>query len=1566
VISYYQDYISLELLQALKKQWKPVPQVPGLWEVGSGGGLETKEALQFLCDLYRSVEPELAQVLKQRQLDREFFDQRTKACFELNKSLNLDYLSPDYQTVLGQEDAHGRIVVGPKNDFYAKPGGGKPIAEMPEFLKGPHVTLFGPPDDPKLSINAMNAFHRKLKGEPAIVSEVLKNSTAIPKWGADDEDSKTPLRKDLISAGENLTGCFEGNLEFTDPGNKKTYRLEKDHLSLPIKRFPGLALPSLFLFLNEEPLPLHLYDFALHFFRHWQNPKALAFYVPKLENEEEARYIRQVMETAERMIQELHPEYVLGTIRLFVVLENPRAIFRVHEIMDELHPFFAGASLGWHDYLASTARLFKEDGNYRIPVKADPNIVIKYIKASHDLLAQVVGPRGGIKIGGMYGVLPQDGDLAGPSFQITLKGFIKDVVTQMKRDLSGFWVAHPDFVRIGMALTEAWKSHSEGQTAVLETLVTSLLSNAKDQQEILSFIKGPDLVGLDRNNPLYPRYLMVADIKESHFIANNHPDEIRYNVFQSLQYLTDWLSGNGCVALPAQIEGVPVRVMDDLATAERSRWEVWHEIHHGRFSVEEFLKIAHEEYLFIRKDLSNDKKIVQVKWDARTEKWYPIALKLMIQLMTEAKPMEFASELLLPLTVESIRNSIQNSPDPWSEIQKVDPKKYTLTPYIERFHFYFSVCGSLDFAKAMAKSISLDLVSAESQIKGFSLDQVKEAAAFHGDIGENKKTLDEVASKEQALVLSDDEAVKKNLRLRGQEYLKKFGFKFLISAKGKTGTELLAALESRMANSFQQELDHARSALWEISRKRFEDQASSSLQSKIESVLIKTQVKNAQICISTDLDSCQNLNFGDGTKLTTWFELASLSKTVAACFSIEYFKSKNISLDTPVNELLGRTTSGFRLTGSHSDKVTLTHLMNHTALNLHYVNGVPATQPMPRVNEFLEGNPTYGYDKIAIVNSPGTVFQYSGGGFLVLEHLIESLEKKSIQEVTVPFLAALKLANLTFEQKTLKGQDYATGYLQDGTPVEGTRKMFPAFAAGAMGNAHNVLKFLKELGGAFQNLQEDGPISHDTAIRMLHGVDNGSVAFMKAKMGLGVFTIEAGPNRFMLHQGANDGFRALFLHCYQGPDANKGFVILCNGDINGVFFVAEAAQLILQELEISGIDSQAFQKDFDLRSIPSEQVVNLGYKELLLKAFRPDLPEEILAKGPKDSLAPYNLAVGGKILAVSNQGFARAENLLSDHLPIFDPELYGRQGKIMDSWETVRHNQAPSDTLVFELKKPAKINYVSLSTKYHLGNQAQAVQVEGLPTASDSWQVLVPKTPLEGHSIKKLRVNSSDTTFKQVKVRMFPDGGLTRLGLYDETLPALEKEQFQMLEQSQNKVFEDPIPLPKKPLTPKFQVTAESIEKLWALVPTGSEVNVASQAYGASIVRATNEHYSPATQIISPYPPLNMFDGSESSRSRDKNHFEEVVIGIEKQLPIHRLEVDFTFFRNNNPYEMSLEAKVNGTWEVLLPKTPVKAYAGQAMNLPLKTPLKIEELKVTVFPDGGINRLRLFGIKKEI
>ncbi len=1541
-IPYYDDFLSSEMRAHLLKGATDFPGIKDLKHLGQSGGLETRESLEFLCQLYDEVKTDLRLVLKRRTRDRKFIDERTRAMSAFNREMKRDYLASDYQTVMGLQDGEGRTVLGPLRKDYAKKGGEK-IAPLPQFLQGTHVTLFGPPDSAKLSINAMNAYHRKLRDEPAIVEELLKRHPSLPKWGADDEDSKTPLREDLISAGENLTRCFDRSLSVDDG---KKYELAKDHLSLPIKRFPGLALPSFFLFYKEQPLPLHLYDFCMHFFHNWKNKEALTFYVPKLENEEEARYIKTMLVAAETSLKKLHPEYKIGTIRLMIVLENPRAVFRTHEIMDELYPYFAGASLGWHDYLASTARLFKEDSNYRIPVKADPDIVIKYIKASHDLLADVVGHRGGIKVGGMYGILPASADLKSASYQVTIKGYIRDVITQFKRDLSGFWVAHPDFVRLGLALVSAWKVHIEGDSAPLKTLVTSLLDE-KYHKEIMDFIIGPDIKGLDKDDPLYARSLIVTDLKESNFIANNHPDEVRYNVFQSLQYLTDWLSGNGCVALPTQINGVPARVMDDLATAERSRWEVWHEIYHGRFSLEAFLKIAHEEMHFIRKDLSNDKKIVQVKWDDRTAKWYPVAMNLMIKLMTDKVPVEFATQLLLPFTINEVRVEL----DPWKKVLALDTKKFALNARAHRFNHYFEMCGSLKFARAMEKTLATDMEIVHQVIMEFDKSDIIEAAFFHGDIGAGKATLDQMASAEQARVLNEEEVVKKELLNLGAQYLRKFGMKFLVSAAGKSGKELLAVIKERINNHESLELENAKMALWEITKKRLLTHPLNQLSEKLSGAYKKHGVKAAQISIITP-EGIQELSYG--TSKEVWFELASLSKTLGSAFAIEYFTKRGIPLTTTVNTLLAQAGSDFKI--KDGDAVTIAHLMSHAALNLHYVNGVPANRKMPPIREFLSGNEEYKYDPIKVVNHPGQVFQYSGGGFLVLEYLIEVLEGKSIIALTRPFLDQLGLMDLSFEQQGLQGIEYAHGYKDNGEEVEGTRKMFPAFAAGAMGTARAMAHFLVHLEHAYHSKAGPRPLSHDTACLMLHGSDKGCKKFMASLMGLGVFVVEAGPNKFALHQGANDGFRCIYLHCFDGPDRGKGLVALANADLKGVLFNAEVTQEILKALQVEGVDFTKFKSEFTYSSLPQEQIVNMGYKNLVLDAFIATSAAEITDKGPLDPLAKYNLAVGGKVLEVSNERFARAENLLSDHLPKFDPELFDKQGKIMDSWESVRHNLAGVDTMVFEMKKASPIRYVLFSTKYHFGNHSPFVSLEA--TVDGKWVEILPKTSIDGHSEKRIDLGKPTGTATHIRVSMYPDGGLSRLGLYAE-LPAEVKSHFD----GQSRVFEEKIPQTVKPLTLNFEATTEEIKKNWDRVCPGEEFNNASLALGARLLGTSNEHYGPAAQMLSPFPAIHMFDGLESARSRKPGNCEETTFALARPAKIHRIEMDFSYFVNNNPLEVSIEGLVNDQWQVLIDKTNVKAFAGNIKFFDINTQAIYEQVRVKTFPCGGMNRMKIYSSK---
>ena len=649
----YLSFLPESLLETLWEQGETVEGVPGL-RVAAGlrqqfPGIETDEALAFVCALYRENREALKQVLEQRVKDRVFMDNETLGCVDQNQGVN--YTSPNYATVLGKKNEEGRVVIGPLEQEVQVSQ-----VTIPDFLVGDQVTLFGPPDTAKMSINAMNAFNRVSPDEPAIVTELAEAAGQVPRWGADNEDSKTPIMANFLQACENLVGCFDGTLEFHDEKRGKTYRLDDSGLSKPIKRIPGLALPDGNHLLEENPLPLHLFDFATHLWHNRSRKEALVFYVPKLENEEEAAYLKGLIESAERRIQEVEPGYLLGTIKLFIVFENPRAIFRIREIAHVLEPHFLGGSLGWHDFLASAARLFKHDPNYRIPVKADPNIVINHIRESHRILVDALKPIDAIRIGGMYGVLYEEGNAQ--SYLVSMVGYIRDVVTQLKRGLNGFWVAHPAFVRTGLALVEAWRRGPQSVTALVQSLVPDNL----ECERLLEFVFAEDVEGLDKEDPRYLRAVLAATLETSDVIANDDPEEVRYNVFQALQYICDWLTGNGCVALPATMqnsrgEAVFIRVMDDLATTERSRWELWAEVNHGRVSREMFEEILQEELAFLKAGQDSDNKRVQVAWEGEAARWYPVAEKILRRLVTDSEPVEFATELMMPFTLQLVRNS---------------------------------------------------------------------------------------------------------------------------------------------------------------------------------------------------------------------------------------------------------------------------------------------------------------------------------------------------------------------------------------------------------------------------------------------------------------------------------------------------------------------------------------------------------------------------------------------------------------------------------------------------------------------------------------------------------------------------------------------------------------------------------------------------------------------------------------------------------------------------------------------------------------------------------------------
>ncbi len=287
----------------------------------------------------------------------------------------------------------------------------------------------------------------------------------------------------------------------------------------------------------------------------------------------------------------------------------------------------------------------------------------------------------------------------------------------------------------------------------------------------------------------------------------------------------------------------------------------------------------------------------------------------------------------------------------------------------------------------------------------------------------------------------------------------------------------------------------------------------------------------------------------------------------------------------------------------------------------------------------------------------------------------------------------------------------------------------------------------------------------------------------------------------------------------------------------------------------------------------------------------------------------------------------------------------------MDSWESARHNVLGVETLILEIPELRDAEAVFLSTEYHDGNQSPFVRISvsseiDLSVDADSWRAIKDEFPqqiknsagmisMTGHSWRAIHFARSVKSIRSVKIEMIPDGGLSRLMLLSsqpDPRKFLAGEVFSA--KDENIRYGHGIPQPRKPM------------------PLGGKSLLLAE------VKATNEHYGPARQVISPYPALHMFDGLESARSRDLGHFEVAEIKFYQAKIISRIEFDFQFFVNNNPREISLEVKTESGWHKIKERFFVKPFAGKKWLCPLSEETKVEAIKVFTFPDGGINRIR--------
>ena len=308
--------------------------------------------------------------------------------------------------------------------------------------------------------------------------------------------------------------------------------------------------------------------------------------------------------------------------------------------------------------------------------------------------------------------------------------------------------------------------------------------------------------------------------------------------------------------------------------------------------------------------------------------------------------------------------------------------------------------------------------------------------------------------------------------------------------------------------------------------------------------------------------------------------------------------------------------------------------------------------------------------------------------------------------------------------------------------------------------------------------------------------------------------------------------------------------------------------------------------------------------------------------------------VGSKIIFKTDDFFAAAHRILKIETPVFKDGLFDKHGKWMDGWETKRRRSKGFDYLILKLGKPGKIFDIDIDTTHFNGNQPTHASLEGCfsktkPNKKTKWTQLLAKKklgPNRNHSFK----SNNKSVFNYIRLNIFPDGGVARLRLYGK------------------------IEMEKNFLSNKT-------------------INLTSVLNGASIIGCNNEHFGRAENIIAPGKGKNMGDGWETRRSRGKN-FDWLIIKFGKPGLIKKLEIDTHHFRGNYPDSCSIQTAsisknlsnksiVNNSksWKFILNKSKLSAHKKHIFKKFLIKRSKENYLKINIYPDGGISRIRAFG-----
>jgi malate synthase len=347
---------------------------------------------------------------------------------------------------------------------------------------------------------------------------------------ADFEDANSPTWENVVQGHLNVRDAMRGELSLQTAD--KSYRLN-DEIATLLIRPRGWHLPERHHLVDGEPISGSLFDFGVAFFH-----GARYFYLPKLESHHEARLWSDAFALAE---DELGIER--GSIRCTVLIETILAAFEMDEILYELRDYGCALNAGRWDYIFSAIKKFRTRG-WVLPDRVQVTMTVPFMRAYAELLVRTCHRRGAHAIGGMAAFIPSRKD---PEVnRIALAKVREDKEREAGQGFDGTWVAHPDLVAVA---TECFDAVLGDRPNQLERQRDDVVP---DEAALLSI---PDTPG---------------EVTEQ---------GLRTNVSVGIRYLDAWLHGVGAAAID--------NLMEDAATAEISRSQVWQWVRAGRFTPEQ-------------------------------------------------------------------------------------------------------------------------------------------------------------------------------------------------------------------------------------------------------------------------------------------------------------------------------------------------------------------------------------------------------------------------------------------------------------------------------------------------------------------------------------------------------------------------------------------------------------------------------------------------------------------------------------------------------------------------------------------------------------------------------------------------------------------------------------------------------------------------------------------------------------------------------------------------------------------------------------------------------------------